>query len=145
MGRRKELRSVCHDLLDSFVSRYNDLDGYWALGKFQAYLQSASEDRLRFDLADDGGGEDAFPTTLSYYRRTLRRHLATREIPTAWVQNAVLVVEQNSPSELACVLKITDDRGKVFQSRKMVAARPHDPHRELRRCGQHGPQNQKGE
>ena len=63
MGRRKELKGVCNDLLDNFVSRYNDLDGYWALGKFQTYLRSTSEDRLRFHLVADDGSTSAFPTT----------------------------------------------------------------------------------
>ena len=50
MARRKELQGICNDLLDSFVSRYNDLDGYWALGKFQSYLQSNARGKLRFSL-----------------------------------------------------------------------------------------------
>lgn len=145
MGRRKELKSVCNDLLDNFVSRYNDLDGYWALGKFQAYLQSTSETRLRFYLVAANGSTSAFPTTLGYYRQALRRHLDVRGIPVAWVSTAVISVEQKSTSELECTLKITDDRGRTFTSQRTINARPHDPNRELRRCGQHGPQNQKGE
>lgn len=145
MGRRKELKSVCNDLLDNFVSRYNNLDGYWALGKFQAHLQSTSERHLSFYLVPDKGSGSAFPTTLSYYRRAFHRHLAVRGIPEVWVLAAVISVEQKSPSELACVLRITDDRGKTFASQTTINARPHDPNRELRRCSQHGPQNQKGE
>jgi len=145
MGRRKELKSVCNDLLDNFVSRNNDLNGYWALGKFQAYLRSTSEDHLRFHLVADDGSTSAFPTTLRYYRRALRRHLDVRGIPEVWVSAALISVEQKSSSGLDCILKITDDLGRIFTSQRTLNVRQHDPNLELRRCGQHGPQNQKGE
>ena len=32
MSTRRELKSVAHALAGSFISRYNDLEGYWGLG-----------------------------------------------------------------------------------------------------------------
>jgi len=34
------------------VSRYNDLNGYWALGLFQGFLRDNLADELCFDLLD---------------------------------------------------------------------------------------------
>lgn len=144
MGRRKELKSVCNDLLDNFVSRYNDLDGYWAVGKFQAFLHSNPEDKLRFCLSSDDGSKNVFPQTLNYYRSAFERHLKVRGISKDWVAYAVIVVEQRSSSQLLCSLTILNDKGRAFEAWKLVSARLHDPLLELQRCGKHGPQNQKG-
>lgn len=133
MGRRKEFKTVSNDLLGSFVSRNNDLDGYWALGQFQTYLQSTSEDRLWFDLVPDTGRGSAFPTVLSNTQRAFQGHLTARRLPRSWVRSAMLMVAQRSLSELICTFTVTDDRGKIFASQRTVTARPHDPNRELRR------------
>ncbi len=145
MARRKELKGVCNDLIDSFASRYNDLDGYWALGKFQAYLQSASVDFLKFDLLQIDGRDAPFPVTLNYYQRAIRRHLAIRKIPKTWVTSAILWVESTSPMELVCALEINDDAGRSYQAQQRVMVQSHDPKRENQRGNLHGPSNQRGE
>ena len=145
MGRRKELKSVCNDLLDNFVSRYNDIDGYWALGKFQAFLLTTQEQQLRFHLMGRKGKESVFPQTLEYYRFSFQRHLSTRTLPDAWVDCAAITVESQSSSQLICTLEINADNGQIFESKRQVAVRPHKPERELRRrVEDHGPRNQKG-
>ena len=145
MGRRKELQSVCNDLLDSFVSRYNDLDGYWALGKFQAYFQTTRTEMLVFSLTDETNDDTPFQQTCDYYRSAFHRHSDIRNIPASWVKSAVIEVETCSPAELTCNISVTTDKGKSYQARKPILARPHNPNLEFRRCGQHGPQNQKGQ
>ena len=40
MARRTELKGTCNDLLSAFVSRNNDLEGYWALGQCSAWLEN---------------------------------------------------------------------------------------------------------
>ena len=145
MGRRKELKGVCNDLLDSFVSRYNDIDGYWALGKFQAFLQTTHEVQLQFHLTGEKGKESVFQQTLDYYRLSLQRHLKARSLSDAWVDRAVITVVSLSSSQLDCVLEIKADNGKGFEAKRVVAVRPHKPERELqRRTENHGPSNQKG-
>ena len=62
MGRQKELEGICNDLLDSFVHRYNDIDGYWALGKFQAFFQTTHEEQLQFYLTREKGKKKCFST-----------------------------------------------------------------------------------
>lgn len=144
MGRRKELKGVCNDLLDNFVSRYNDLDGYWALGKFKTFLESTQNSCLSFDLTHSGSDHGPFSQTLDYYCFAFRRQLKIKKIPVAHVASAIIKVEQQSPAALICSFKITTDHGKVYECRKQLMVRRHDPSIELRRAGQHGPQNQRG-
>ncbi len=145
MGRRKELKGICNDLLDSFVNRYNDIDGYWALGKFQAFLQTTHEEQLQFHLTREQGKKSVFQQTLDYYRLSFQRHLKVRNLSGAWVDCAVITVVSQSSSQLDCVLKIKADNGREFEAKRVVAVRPHKPERELqRRVEDHGPSNQKG-
>lgn len=144
MPRRIELKGICNDLLDSFISRYNDLDGYWALGKIQSFLQSTSENSLRLNLVGEPVSTTCFPQTLSYYRLAFDRQLELRKIPNTWVIDATLEVKQLSSSELNCSLKVTTDHGRVFKSCRLTIARPHNPELERQRHCDYGPSNQKG-
>ena len=144
MARRKELQGICNDLLDSFVSRYNDLDGYWALGKFQTYLQSNPKRNLSFSLARTANEKSPFPQTYKYYRQALERHLRNRNMSSSWVRNANISICKQSPNELECRLSMTTDLGREFTATARVFARPHDPRMELRSGGKHGPTNQLG-
>ncbi|MEL7104483.1 MAG: hypothetical protein AAGM21_01080 [Pseudomonadota bacterium] len=145
MGRRKELKGICNDLLDNFVSRYNDLDGYWALGKFQAFLQTTKEERLQFDLTRENGEKGVFQETLDYYRLSFQRHLRIRKLSDAWVDRAVITLEPQSSSQLSCALEINVDNGQKFVAKRLVTVRPHKPERESqRRIKKRGPSNQKG-
>ena len=146
MARRREMQGICNDLLGSFVSRYNDLGGYWALGFFQIQLQGSVGHELVFDLTGKTGEENQspFPMQILYYRRALHRHLELRKMPPCWVKAARIVVRANSPAELDCRIEIAGDLGRTFIARKCVPARPHDPLRE--RCSGRtgGPANRNG-
>ena len=146
MGRRRELQGICNDLLDSFISRYNDHRGYWALGIFQAALQSETKEELVFHLVGEESKKHAFPQTLEYYRSALVRHLKTKGLPLECVKDACINVQSLSPTQLKCRITIVTDRGKKFAVEKPVLVRSHRPELELRRrYGEHGPTNQKGQ
>ena len=145
MGRRRELQGICNDLLDSFVSRYNDLRGFWALGKFQSVLQSEAKEELVFHLVGGENRINPFPQTLEYYRSALVRHLCTKGLPPDCVREACINVQSLSPTQLNCRITITTDRSKKFSAERPIFVRSHRPELELRRHdGKHGPSNQKG-
>ncbi|VAW04413.1 hypothetical protein MNBD_ALPHA07-2043 [hydrothermal vent metagenome] len=147
MARRLEIQGICNDLLDSFVSRYNDLNGYWALGVFQGFLRANSADELCFDLLDVEQCEikTVFSQTSNYYQSALQRHLKTRNISSQWVEAGSIKVQRTSSTGLMCRIEIKTDLGRVFASQRHVMARPHDPMFELQSAGKFGPKNQKGE
>ncbi len=145
MARRKEMQGICNDLLESFVSRYNDLDGYWAMGKFQTFLQAETEEQLCFRLVGGENEKNSFSQTLGHYRSALGRHLKTRNMPISWVEQASIEVQALSANQLICRFILTTDHGKDFSCQKTVSVRPHDPESEQRSGGKHGPKNQKGQ
>lgn len=147
MARRNEIQGICNSLLDSFVSRYNDLDGYWALGKFQSYLQTNSDHELCFDLVgkQEIATKNPFSQTASYYHGAFLRNMKVRKLPLDWVTGGQIKVRANSSTELVCSIKITTDQGVSFGAQKSAVVRPHDPMVESRSGLKHGPKNQKGE
>jgi hypothetical protein len=50
MPTRRDLTGVAHGLLGSFMSRSNDNDGYWALGKLYAFAISADVSEIEIDI-----------------------------------------------------------------------------------------------
>lgn len=146
MARRKELQGVCNDLLDNFVSRYNDLDGYWVLGKFQRYLTDEKANELCFSLFPERNAHAIiiFNQTLTFYRTELKRHLKIRAIPIKWVKKGQVMVQQASGNRLASEVLLITDLGTVYTSKRTLTVNPHDPTKELRRSKEHyGPGTQK--
>lgn len=146
MARRTEIKGICNSLVDSFTSRYNDLDGYWALGKFQSFLQSNSGNELCFELIKRSDDAKTYPfsQTSSYYSGALHRHLGERSMPIGGAAKGTIILRAASPTAIECCVEIVTDLGRTFRSKRTVIARPHDPMRELRSAGEHGPRNQKG-
>lgn len=146
MARRSELQGICNDLLDSFISRCNDLGGYWALGKFQLFLKRKAVQELQFHLSTvpDPKTKAPYLLTSEYYRQAFQRHLKIRKIPHSWVQECYIKVKQKSESELMCRMYVTSDLGKEYVADRCVLVRPHNIYLENRRSDRYGPTNSKG-
>lgn len=147
MPRRKELQGVCNDLLDSFVSRYNDLGGYWALGKMQAFLLERESNLLCFDLVDEGSLPRTHPffATSAYYPRALRRLLRAKRISVHWVASGNICVSSLTNTDLECSIVLRSDLGREFSAKRSECVHAHDPNVEFQSAGMTGPQNQKGQ
>ena len=50
MPRRRELKGVAAGIAQKFVSRYNDIGGYWALGKLYQHAIDASSNEVSIDI-----------------------------------------------------------------------------------------------
>ncbi|WP_115670902.1 hypothetical protein [Ciceribacter selenitireducens] len=146
MPRRKQFSGICHDILDSFVSRYNDLDGYWALGQYAAFLMARGEDQLVFQLQDGSiVPEDArFTASAAYYRRAISRLMDASAMPRSWLAEASITFSMMGSSKARCSIEIVSDLGRNYRSDIIVYVRPHYALNERRRGGNTGPSNQRG-
>lgn len=146
MSRRKQFQGICHDILGSFVSRYNDLEGYWALGQYVLALNRLGERQLQFKLAHSTEISDhcAFAVSEEYYRGALLRMMDANGMPQTWLADGAIKVSIVAPAEAKCEIEIVSDLGKTYRSSHTVTVRPHDPSVEGRRADRFGPSNQKG-
>jgi hypothetical protein len=94
MGRGKLLDDVAAAILGSFVSRNNDVDGYWALGLLRSLADATGVSEFRLDVLRGETEPGApLPQLLSQeYHGALQRHLAVRRIQPARIVEAEIIV-----------------------------------------------------
>lgn len=120
MPRRKQFKGICHDILGTFVSRYNDLDGYWALGHFVAFLDRLGERQLQFSLRASTAVPASSIATLAaeYYRGAVLRMMEANVMPQAWFADATVKVSIVAPTKAACEIEIVSDLGRTYRSER---------------------------
>ncbi|WP_160755818.1 hypothetical protein [Allopontixanthobacter sediminis] len=115
-------------MLETFVSRNNRIDGYWALGSFQAVLIRSSVEAIQFDLVEpqDAASELRFRQTLSFYRSLLIRIATSKRVPIERITHGYIEVRSLSPTLIECIVRLTLDQEAVLASSKNVFVRVHD-------------------
>lgn len=146
MGRR-DLNGVAAGLATSFVSRNNDLDGYWSLGLLRRLADRQRRESLHFDILS--GSTDPQDPMLAHvcraYRAALSRQLIVRNLDRALVAKADILVSFNAPPlpvtapaaatygpPFSCCVRLLDDREKEHSHTVVAHCAPHDPRFERR-------------
>ncbi|MCO5965489.1 hypothetical protein [Sinorhizobium meliloti] len=147
MPRRKQFKGICRDILDSFVSRYNDLDGYWALGQYATFLTETGQRELRLQLQRGTTLPECskFGASATYYRGAVLRLMDANEMPYGWFADACIRFSMVCPTKALCEVEIVSDLGKTYRCKRKIDVQPHNPLREHRRRGNFGPSNQVGQ
>lgn len=151
MARRRELKNVASGILCSFISRNNDVDGYWGIGKLCLLAQERAATNVKLDLL----AEKVFPESMEFlkllegYHVFLQRHLAARGIPGSWVESAMVDLDFD-PAEppakqlpfitwgklFKLTMTILDDRNITHAVSAYGYCAPHNPGKEWRSIGQ---------
>lgn len=145
MSRRKQFDGICHDILDSFVSRYNDIGGYWALGLYIRFLMRFREETLFFNLSDGKTvPEDRlFNISSAYYWRAILQMMAANKMPESWLKDARIKFRVDNSDYAYCSIEIETDLNRIFSRERLILVFPHNPDNERRRMNNFGPSNQK--
>lgn len=144
MPRRRELKAIANGVLSSFISRNNDVSGYWGLGKLYRHALNHDISCIEIDLIQDcmhPAGEE-FDPMVQFYAYMLRRLQARLGMPSLWLVEARLVITFGASSQPATKatwgqpfeseLVIKDDLGRGWSVSLMGWCAPHDPEREIR-------------
>ena len=143
MPRRREMRAVLHNFLETYASRYSEHNGYWLFGQLPAGFE-----RLDFDLlrSRERHTEDVVIAAAAGLAATMfHRQLAAAGFPQSYVREASLKivrlpgtshgqlnVQTRVGSRMRLLVWAVSDHGKVYQSEKQIFVAPHDPAVELR-------------
>jgi hypothetical protein len=140
MARRKEFKTVADGLISSFVSRNNDVYGYWGIGKLYSHMLSSGSMKLTIDLIDRimEPNNEEFAILISEYSERLRSQIKSRGINDKFLKNAVLTLVgypnepspylgKMAPNRVHCKLLITDDLAKDHSSEANSWCREHNP------------------
>jgi hypothetical protein len=146
MSRQRRLKGVVANILGSFVSRNNDVGGYWAIGKLYEHARQHQTQNVLIDLAT----REILPTSLELgsmvakYSSLFAEHLARIRVRLDSLSSARIqlafdnaVTDLRPPSGMPgmpfrCMLEVVDGSKGVLTASHVGVARPHDPRRESR-------------
>jgi hypothetical protein len=147
MPRRKQLKNIASGLYGSFISRNNDVSGYWGIGKLCLLTQKNKTTTVQINLLAETISPDSqeFKKLLASYHAFLHTHLASQDIPLDWIIAATIDINFNpadQPKKATLLLSngnlfklsvaITDDRNKIHTISGYGRCRKHNPKSEQR-------------
>jgi hypothetical protein len=147
MTRRRELNGIAGNLLGSFVSRNNDVAGYWAIGKLCALALQTANGEISIELLTKRltPHSPELDPMLDQYKARLVSSLEKRSFPLHLVTAAEVLVAFGGlfkPDPLKfrprgtvpfrCTVALTDDLRRSHEAQHSGEVWPHDPQRELR-------------
>ena len=141
MASRRVLKSVLHNFLGTFVSRYSDHGGYWLLGQIPADL-----DRWVVDLLEDPPeGESPLEVARRIAWQRFREQLVKAGLDMAVVREASLSWQRHETAlgwqgeheaqghRVELQARAVTDTGVLIERRQSSFVAVHDPARERRR------------
>lgn len=139
MIRRKALKNIAAGLCSSFMSRNNDVDGYWGIGKLCLFSQQRKTQSVRLDVlaCESLPASEEFLGLMRDYHLRLQKHLKAKNIPESCVKSVVFEVEFNADTKALWALfkvtaSITDDENITRCVAGFGRCLPHSAKRELR-------------
>ncbi len=145
MPRRKELKSVAYGVADHFVSRYNEIDGYWALGILYKQANHNKIHTITLDIIKQEIHPNQIDPTdlLTYFHSYLNKLLINHHFKPAIIQKAIIEINfhiqatdlenlykniYGDPFE--CTVYLTDDLHKTFFSKRRGCCKEHSKEKE---------------
>jgi len=145
MARRKEFQTIADGLICSFVSRNNDVYGYWGIGKLYSHMLSFKSMKLKIDLVNRKiePNNEEFGILISEYSERLLIQIKRRGINQGFLKSAEMTLigypdepspyfGRIAPNRVYCKLVITDDLNKQHSSEANTWCREHNPDKELK-------------
>lgn len=90
--RRSKLRNIANGLLGTFVSRNNDIDGYWGLGMLRSFADSKGVQQVTIDLLETNTRPHFIESCKQHYRVWLWEALAKQSISIESLSTAQIKV-----------------------------------------------------
>lgn len=120
MARRRELKNVASGFLSSFVSRNNDIDGYWGLGMLCSYARKNRFETVELNLLSGKSTPSSSDTDRAslQYAQSFSRRLVSYRIPVEWITKAIMQITFKNAGRYSlsmpmyrfnCILTICDD------------------------------------
>lgn len=141
MVGRRSWKGIVINVAESFVSRNNDVDGYWGIGKLHLFAIQQDVDVLRLNIFQ---GDPSYPpfweAQVIQYREMIQAN--ARSLGLRW-DEAVAELQFEPPSNrlsggsgtealrgFRCEITIRDDLGRAWSHSIRGRSHPHNPHME---------------
>lgn len=143
--RRKNYKVLANGILSSFISRNNDVHGYWGIGKLYSLSESLSVETIRIDLLTRtiSPEADRFNSMINHFADGITHFQNRHSLPSESLVEAEIIVtsqenqnitiyDSDAPHLLKCKIVLVCDSGQRYSEELGVRCRPHDPRRELK-------------
>jgi hypothetical protein len=145
--RGNRLKDLASCVLGSFVSRNNDVGGYWAIGKLYLHATEANVDSVTIDLVDGTltPASPAFDNMLQQYSAMLIEQAKARKLDHSNLTTALIVLYfglpagalsptqyKSSDDAYSCAIRLVGDRDRIHTAQCFGYAAPHDAKRKLK-------------
>ncbi|HLA94657.1 MAG TPA: hypothetical protein VK612_02965 [Pyrinomonadaceae bacterium] len=139
MPQRNALRGIAHGLLGTFVSRNNDIGGYWGLGVLRLVAQQNGLDKLIIDLLNEDRHVSPVTSVEETYRDWLFQRMEKFAIDKASLTNAEIRLRFASFDEFpnairdtrgypyVCTVRFKTDLGPEYSAESIGVCSAHDP------------------
>lgn len=146
MGKRKLLKNIAYGLINSFISRNNDVSGYWGIGKLYSLMINSDKFEIEINLVKQSISpfNNEFNDMINYFSQKLFNQMNKQNVKKSFLKEACIVLI-SSPSntssstrktaltQMKCKIIITDDLEKRYIVETYVLCRKHRPKLENRR------------
>ena len=142
MPSSRVLKSVANGLVGTFVSRNNDVSGYWGIGQIQREIEGRPETVVELDLLHAKATPEGpiARTLIAHYSMYLFASLAREGFTLSEVTAAKILVEFGNFGEAKapdlfstigqpfnCKAVLASQSGKTFSAVRGGLSRPHNP------------------
>ncbi|WP_201917435.1 hypothetical protein [Aquimarina mytili] len=145
-GKRKLLKNIANGILGSFISRNNDVNGYWGIGKIYSLMIISESLEIEIDLIRKAisPSNDELNLLVSHYSDYLFDQLSKQEIQRSNLSQAKIIIVGNpnnpclslgrlAPHKMNCKITIIDNLNIAYTLEKNVWSREHNPRLEMKR------------
>lgn len=142
---RSNLQGIANGLLGAFVSRNNDIDGYWGLGMLRSEAAQARQQEITINLLIEQTGTSAVRTCSVRYRKWLeailsKQHLELRDLSVAAITIRFAdsfddfpgLVKDTRGLPYMCSVELRRPSRKMYVSTKIGVCALHDPSKDRR-------------
>lgn len=146
MGKKRLLKNIAYGILSSFLSRNNDVNGYWGIGKLYSIMVISKSLKIEIDLIKRtiSPANNELNVLVSNYSDYLinelriqninRNYLSEAKIEiVAYPNNPCLPLGRIAPNKMNCRITIIDNLNKNYIVEKNVWCREHNPKLESKR------------
>lgn len=146
MAKRNKLKGIAAGLLGTFISRNNDLNGYWALGVLYQEANENNSNELTIDLFAQTSSPpiNCINEVCNRYQAFIYDQMARQGLETERLKQAHIEIEFNASQasyddgELCQVrIVLTDDRGKQYFVKDKTYCWQHCPSKETQSLRAH--------
>ena len=143
MKTRKAIKSLLHNFLETYTSRYSDFDGFWLFGMLVGDL-----DQLSIDLLDPRRAaslSEPMATAINLATSKFQEQAIKAGIDLSAIQEAYLEIRRSAKPrdgevnhhpcvgyDMQFTVTAISDRKKTYQYKTSVFVAPHNPQVELR-------------